>query len=58
MNFKETKKELKNIESKLAEIVGEHRIDTPKNLRHFLFDVLNLPYDGLLSTKSGVSVSI
>ncbi len=58
MNTKEIKKQLKILENELAHIVGEHRIDTPKNLRHFLFDVLKLPYDGLLSTKSGVSVSI
>lgn len=58
MNLKEVKKELKNTEEQLAVIVGEHRIDTPKNLRYFLFDVLKLPYDGLLSTKSGISVSI
>lgn len=58
MNSKELKKQLKQIESELAKIVGDHRIDTPKNLRHFLFDVLKLSSDGLLSTKSGVSVSI
>lgn len=58
MNSKEIKKQLKKLEEELALIVGEHRIDTPKNLRHFLFEVLQLPYDGLLSTKSGISVSI
>jgi glycerate-2-kinase len=58
MNVKEIKKELKTIEKELAVIVGKNKIDTPKDLRHFIFEVLNLPTDGLLSTKSGVSVSI
>ncbi|MBP6856457.1 MAG: hypothetical protein KBC42_01490 [Candidatus Pacebacteria bacterium] len=58
MTLKEIKQELKTIEKELAQIVGDYKIDTPKDLRHFLFEVLNLPTDGLLSTKSGVSVSI
>ena len=58
MSLKEIKKQLKTIESELAKIVGNNRIDTPKNLRHFLFEVLSLPREDLASTKSGISVSI
>ncbi len=58
MNTRELKKQLSQIETQLAEIVGDHKIDTPKRLRSFLFEVLQLPSEGLLSTKGGVSVSI
>ena len=54
MNTRELKKQLSQIETQLAEIVGDHKIDTPKRLRSFLFEVLQLPSEGLLSTKGGV----
>ena len=46
--------ELDSITSKLYELAGEEfNIDSPMQLSHILFDVLELPTTGLKKTKSG-----
>lgn len=51
----EITKELKKIEGEIVELAGEEfNVNSPKQLSHILFEVLNLPTKGLKKRKDGM----